>query len=551
MSENNNHFDILIIGSGPAGLTAAIYAVRGGATVCTTDGIGVECGAVAGDPVDELCGNGIDDDCDEETDEGFDVGAACTSGLGVCEVAGSRICAPDGVGTVCDATPGQGTAEQCNDVDDDCDGDVDEDFAVGAPCDGGDGDLCAEGVNACDGGGAAVCTDTTGTLVDVCNGLNDDCDPASADGSEDPGVGVLCDGPDSDLCTEGARACVSGNLECGDSTGSALDTCNGLDDDCDPASADGSEDAAVGLVCDGPDSDLCTEGLRSCTGGGLVCSDATGSTVDLCDGTNNDCDPTSADGSEDPGLGAPCDGTDTDLCNEGSRYCSAANLLCNDSSGSTVDLCDGTNDDCDPASADGSEDPLTGTSCDGNDGDLCAEGTVSCVAGGVACSDATGTTSEICNGIDDDCNGGADDGITHDDNPLCASGTQYLGPVSGDTGNQIVSDAGNDEEWDRFTLTEDNASSLYLSATVTLTSPPGADFDLYVYCVSCGGTLAGSSDSGLEGETDTVLVRRTDEVEDDDADLIIEVRHYSSTVCANWTLQVQGNTVVSTANCFD
>ena len=48
-----------------------------------------------------------------------------------------------------------------------------------------------------------------------------------------------------------------------------------------------------------------------------------------------------------------------------------------------------------------------------------------------------------------------------------------------------------------------------------------------------------------------MLVRRTDEVEDDDADLIIEVRHYSSTVCANWTLQVQGNTVVSTANCFD
>ncbi|MBU2574983.1 MAG: thioredoxin-disulfide reductase [Elusimicrobia bacterium] len=39
MAENNNHFDIIIIGSGPAGFTAAIYAVRGGATVALFGGV--------------------------------------------------------------------------------------------------------------------------------------------------------------------------------------------------------------------------------------------------------------------------------------------------------------------------------------------------------------------------------------------------------------------------------------------------------------------------------------------------------------------------------
>ncbi|MBI4800981.1 MAG: thioredoxin-disulfide reductase [Elusimicrobia bacterium] len=39
MTENINHFDIIIIGSGPAGFTAAIYAVRGGAGVALFGGV--------------------------------------------------------------------------------------------------------------------------------------------------------------------------------------------------------------------------------------------------------------------------------------------------------------------------------------------------------------------------------------------------------------------------------------------------------------------------------------------------------------------------------
>ena len=52
---------------------------------------------------DELCGSGIDEDCDGETDEGFDVGDACSSGIGACENGGIKICVADGGGTECDA----------------------------------------------------------------------------------------------------------------------------------------------------------------------------------------------------------------------------------------------------------------------------------------------------------------------------------------------------------------------------------------------------------------------------------------------------------------
>jgi hypothetical protein len=84
-----------------------------------------------------------------------------------------------------------------------------------------------------------VCTDNTASTLDVCNGLDDDCDPASADGSEDPLVGTLCDGPDGDLCAEGTRFCSVGALACSDNTATNAELCNGIDDDCDGATDEG------------------------------------------------------------------------------------------------------------------------------------------------------------------------------------------------------------------------------------------------------------------------------------------------------------------------
>jgi hypothetical protein len=193
-----------------------------------------------------------------------------------------------------------------------------------------------------------VCSDNTGSTLDTCDGSDDDCDPASADGSEDPLNGAPCDGADSDLCIEGINSCSGGALVCSDNTGSTLDVCNGSDDDCDAASADGDEDPLNGAPCDGFDSDLCLEGLISCLGGALVCSDNTGDDLELCDGLNNDCNGATPDGIDEPTLGNPCDGPDSDLCEEGLNYCNgAAGMACDDTTGNNVEICNGFDDDCD------------------------------------------------------------------------------------------------------------------------------------------------------------------------------------------------------------
>ena len=95
--------------------------------------------AWAADP--ELCGDGIDNDGDGETDEGFDVGAACsisdTNQFGTCLTGGTKQCTQDKLSTEC--VLGQGVeldiaeledlvanSSSCFDeVDNDCDGDTD------------------------------------------------------------------------------------------------------------------------------------------------------------------------------------------------------------------------------------------------------------------------------------------------------------------------------------------------------------------------------------------------------------------------------------------
>jgi alpha-tubulin suppressor-like RCC1 family protein len=73
----------------------------------------------------EIC-DSKDNNCNGQTDEGFNVGQSCTVGVGECARTGQFVCKADGSGTQCNAVAGTPTTEICDGKDNDCDGQTDE-----------------------------------------------------------------------------------------------------------------------------------------------------------------------------------------------------------------------------------------------------------------------------------------------------------------------------------------------------------------------------------------------------------------------------------------
>ncbi|MEZ4435049.1 MAG: MopE-related protein [bacterium] len=201
--------------------------------VCAAAGDGTVCDAAAGNGRAERC-DGVDEDCDGRVDEGFRVGEVCAAGLGACAVEGALRCAADGAGAVCDAVAGEGGDERCNDLDDDCDGFTDEDFPVGLDCEDVSGRCDAPGVFRC--GPEGIVCDAPPVLPDDerCNGRDDDCDDRV---DEDfPGGGTPCEAGIGACRRAGALVCAadgSGQV-CNVTPGApAAELCDGIDDSCD------------------------------------------------------------------------------------------------------------------------------------------------------------------------------------------------------------------------------------------------------------------------------------------------------------------------------
>jgi hypothetical protein len=330
-------------------------------------------------------------------------------------------------------------AEVCNGLDDDCNGTPDDNPAqVGDDC-GVDEGQCTVGVYECNSG-ALECTGVPAS-AEECDNIDNDCDGDVDDGN--PEGGANC-GSNVGECIGGTTTCIDGGiLDCvGDSgvPGQNPEVCDGKDNDCDTFF---DEDVATAGDCGPPEFGECEPGVLTCVGGGYICVGGQGPTFEECDDLNQDCDPL-----EDPAngwdllgdvhncgsCGHNCVGTianATERCLDGA--CAVAScdpgffddprpshpgLDCDyacDYQG-TQEACNLTDDDCDFVV---DEDLTPPPICD-QDGE-CSGTVASCEAGGYDCvygdtvsTDANGDIEpeQLCDGLDNDCDGVADDSFT-------------------------------------------------------------------------------------------------------------------------------------------
>ena len=366
----------------------------------------------------EWC-NEIDDDCDDEIDEDFpEKGTACDNGLlGQCRGTGTYICAIDGTSTTCDITaPGiPASAEVCDSIDNDCDGQIDEGLSCPTPG------------------------------PEMCNGVDDDLDfDPDDDGADDPAVGITC-GSSIAPCQVGVTKCIGGSVQCCENAGGpgvcgfvqgpVAETCNNTDDDCDGTTDEGLAKACYPTLTSGCTETtpgnfscigLCRTGIHTCAAGAWgTCQGAITPQDETCDDQDNNCES-----HIDEGLGDTTCGLG--ICEHTVANCAAGlPQNCDPMLGAVAETCNNTDDDCNGLVDDGlmrgcysggsgcSEFPAESGNfvCIG----VCQPG--SSICGGGAWSGCTNDVlprSEECNNLDDDCDNSIDEDLTR---------SCYTGPI--------------------------------------------------------------------------------------------------------------------------
>ncbi|MFM9948994.1 MAG: MopE-related protein [Saprospiraceae bacterium] len=423
--------------------------------------------------------NSIDDDCDGQIDEGLNLGMMCTVGFGICARTGTIICVNGQA--VCSVVPGTPSTEICDGFDNDCDGQTDEGFNIGMSCTVGVGVCARTGTIVCVNG-QAVCNAAPGTpSTEICDGFDNDCD-----GTADEGVVVFyyADADNDGFGNPSASqmSCfpiagyVTNNTDCNDNSAAinpaAMEVCDGVDNNCDGQTDEGVKPTWY--------RDLDNDGFGDPAMTQLACSQPNGYVSN-----NTDCDDN--DALEKPGQTWYADldndgysnGNTLTQCLRPNGYKLANELTatsgdCNDGAATinpaATEICDGVDNDCDSQTdegvqttyyrdmdGDGFGNPAmtqsactqpggyvsNNSDCDDNDAlekpgqtwyaDLDNDGystgstltqclrpagykaAIELTAISGDCNDAVAAinpaAAEICDGIDNDCDGQIDDGV--------------------------------------------------------------------------------------------------------------------------------------------
>lgn len=254
--------------------------------------------------------------------------------------------ASDGCEYTC--SPSNGGVEICDNKDNDCDGEIDEDFDLD-----GDPQNCGVCGNVCSLLNAtATCAVVNGfptCVVDFCDaGFND------LDGLDQTGCEYACPvfPPVAEVCND------------------KDDNCDGQVNEGNPGGGTPCTSTCPNGVCLGE----CTPGTTVCAGASIVCVGGAGPTIEVCDNKDNDCD-----GVVDDGFDLQNDPLNCGSCG---NVCSLPNAI----SGCVAGNCVITT--CLPGFA--SNDNNAQNGCE------------------YTCP-VSPPTVESCNGVDDDCNGIVDD----------------------------------------------------------------------------------------------------------------------------------------------
>ena len=447
-----------------------------GAGYVTQDGDCDDADANVNPGATETC-NDVDDDCNGLVDDGlaFDDyyldgdgdGYGAGTPVNDCQSPGAGYVTQDGDCDDADANVNPGATETCNDIDDDCNGLVDDGLAFDDYYLDGDGDGYGAGtpVNDCQSPGAGYvtqdgdCDDADANVnpgaTEICNDIDDDCNGLVDDGVvfedyylDGDGDGFGAGSPTND-CQPPSPDHVTNNDDCDDADANvnpnATETCNDVDDDCNGLVDDGLAFDDYYLDGDGdgygagtPVNDCQSPGAGYVTQDG-DCDDADANVnpgaTEICNDIDDDCNGLVDDGvvfedyyldGDGDGFGA---GSPTNDCQPPSPDHVTNNDDCDDADANVnpnaTETCNDVDDDCNGLVDDGLA--FDDYYLDG-DGDGYGAGTPvnDCQSPGAGyvtqdgdCDDADANVNpgatEVCNDIDDDCNGLVDDGVVTQD----------------------------------------------------------------------------------------------------------------------------------------